>query len=161
MNNRIELVSHKRKPYTNDLSDEHWEKVRVLLPLERRSPGRPIEIDMCEVVNAILYNKTSSQWENLPNDFPNYQSVYYHMSSPSECGHHRQSKCDNNWSRWRAGLGCGGKVKGRKRHILVDTLGHLVKVIVHPADIHDRDRAKLLLTSLLLMMAARFCIVSF
>ena len=47
------------------------------------------------------------------------------------------------------GYDAGKKVKGRKRHILVDTLGHLLKVVVLTADIQDRDGAKLLLLSLL------------
>ena len=53
------------------------------------------------------------------------------------------------------GYDAGKKVKGRKRHILVDTMGHLLKVVVHPADIQDRDGAKLLLGALLPMLRLR------
>lgn len=72
-------MCHRIKRYTSDLSDEQWEKVRALLPLEREGAGRPIEIDMREAVNAMAYiNKTGCQWENLPREFPHYQSVYDH-----------------------------------------------------------------------------------
>ena len=53
------------------------------------------------------------------------------------------------------GYDAGKKVKGRKRHILVDTMGHLLKVIVHRADVQDRDGAKLLLRSLPPMLRLR------
>ncbi len=72
-------MCHRIKRYTSDLSEEQWEKVRELLPLERHGVGQPIEIDIREAVNGMLYiDKTGCQWENLPGEFPNYQSVYYH-----------------------------------------------------------------------------------
>lgn len=147
-------MCHKRKRYTSDLSDAQWEKVRVLLPLDRVGPGRPIEIDMREAVNGMLYvAKTGCQWENLPHEFPNYQSVFYH---------YRKWCLDGTWERVNRALNyedrrvngrlpypsaaiidsqsvkttevggprgydAGKKVNGRKRHILVDTVGHLME----------------------------------
>jgi putative transposase len=73
-------VSHKQKRYTSDLTDRQWERLKELLPLRGSGRGRPLELDMREVVNAMLYVlKTGCQWANLPSDFPHYQSVYYHF----------------------------------------------------------------------------------
>jgi putative transposase len=175
-------VCHTKQRYTSDLSDEQWEKIRAFLPLERQGRGRPIEIDMREAVNAMFYvNKTGCQWENLPREFPNYQSVYYH---------YRKWCLDGTWEQLQRvlryevrrkvgryphpsaaiidsqsvkttevggprGYDAGKKVNGRKRHILVDTLGNLLAVVVHTADIQDRDGAKLLLTRLPQMLRLR------
>jgi len=70
-----------RKSYTSDVSKEQWLKIKNLLPLTRKGAGRPLEIDMREAANAIFYAlKTGCQWENLPHDFLNYQSVFYHYN---------------------------------------------------------------------------------
>src|SRR5436305_13755417 len=66
----------------------------------------------------------------------------------SECSHSRQSERQDDRKRGPRGYDAGKKVKGRKRHILVDTLGLVLGVTVHPADIQDRDGAKLVLEKL-------------
>ncbi len=59
--------------------------------------------------------------------------------------YHRQSVCENHGKRGPRGYDAGKKVTGRKRHILVDTIGMLLTVVVHPADMQDRDGAKLVM----------------
>jgi len=65
--------------YPSDLTDEQWDLIRQFLPIEQEGPGRPMELELREVVNPILYVlRTGCQWAHLPNDFPNANSVYYH-----------------------------------------------------------------------------------
>lgn len=64
---------------TSDMTDKQWEIIKLLLPLKYAGPGRPMELDMRQVVNAIFYvARTGCQWQNLPTDYPNTNSVYYH-----------------------------------------------------------------------------------
>ena len=63
-------------------------------------------------------------------------------------GHHRQPVGEDHGKRGPRGYDAGKKVKGRKRHIVVDTQGLLLAVAVHPADVQDRDGAKLVISKL-------------
>ncbi len=83
-------MSNKRRKYTSDLSDGQWKRMKWLLP-KRQGPGRPIELNLRMVLNAILYvTVTGCQWRNLPNDLPNPKSVYYH---------YRKWCLDGTWQR--------------------------------------------------------------
>ena len=58
-----------RKPYPSDLTDEQWAVIEPLIPIPK--VGRPREVDMREVLNAILYlNRSGCQWDMLPDDLP-------------------------------------------------------------------------------------------
>jgi putative transposase len=132
-------------------------------------------VDIREVLNAIFYlNRTGCQWRALPHDFPHYTTVYYYYKQWREDGTWDKLLCLlREQVRQSAGkeptpsmviidsqsvktAGLGGehgidgnkKVNGRKRHILVDTLGLVVAVLVTSAAVLDGQAAPTLMEQL-------------
>ena len=159
----------QRKAYDTDLSDAEWNHLHPRLPKAKHG-GRPRTTDLREVLNAVFYvSKSGCHWRLLPHDFPVWQTVYMYFRDWQDDGTWKtlhdflrrkirradgrngsasaaiidsQSVKASGEAR-KTGFDAGKKIKGRKRHILVDTLGLLIAVVIHSADIQDRDGAKL------------------
>ena len=160
--------------YASDMTDGEWALVEPFMP-RRRRVGRPRTTDLRAVVNAILYlASTGIQWRALPKDFPPVSTVrgYFYTwakdgtwlkinhalvmvsrerdgreASPT-AGVIDSQSVKTTESGGPRGYDAGKKIKGRKRHIVTDTQGHLVGLQVHPADIQDRDGAVAVLASI-------------
>ena len=71
----------KREPYPTDLTDDEWKLIEPYIP-EALPGGRPREVDMREILNAIYYLlKAGCQWEMLPHDFPAKGTVYHYYNT--------------------------------------------------------------------------------
>jgi len=154
-------------PYASDLTDAEWPLIKPFMPQPRRL-GRRRSTDLRQVVNAIFYIATTGcQWRQLPRDFPPYSTVqgYFYrwvedgrweiinhalvMAAREKAGREPSptagvidsQSVKTTESGGSRGFDAGKKIKGRKRHIVTDTAGHLISLVVHSAGIQDRNGA--------------------
>lgn len=152
-------------PYPSDLTDAEWAQLEPLVPKPRVRQGQS-PLDRREVLDAILYiDRTGCQWRYLPHDFPNWKTVvdyFYQWRDDGTFeriadvlrrkvreleGREPEPTLGILDSASRQATEVGGptgfdankKIKGRKRHILVDILGLVLAVVVTAANVQDRD----------------------
>ncbi|TMC38729.1 MAG: IS5 family transposase [Chloroflexi bacterium] len=161
-------MSPKRR-YPTDVTDRQWELVEALLPDPPPGPaGRPVLHDKREIVNAILYHvRAGGAWRMLPKDFPPWQTVYGYFRDWSNDGtlqalhdalreqvrvkesrgaepsagivDSQSLKGADTVPAASRGFDAGKRINGRKRHIVVDTIGLMLVVMVTAACVQDRN----------------------
>ena len=171
---------HTSQTYPSDLSDQEWNIIKPLIP-KPKIGGRPIKHSRRKILNAIFFvNRSGCQWSMLPKDFPPKSTVFDYFSAWRKSGlweqlNHRlrqkvrvgegrkpsptaaildsQSVKGAEQGGETIGYDAGKKIGGRKRHLLVDTLGMILGVCVTSAAVQDRDGAVQLLSNFYLLFA--------
>lgn len=164
-------AAHRREDaplYSTDLTDAEWDLVADLFERAPGQRGTPAHYSRRELVNACSYVlRTGCAWRLLPTTFPPWQAVYKAFTRWAAAGVFERMQ-DRLREQWRSRMGreeapsaavidaqsnrsspqggesgfdAGKKVKGRKRNLVVDTLGLVIAVTVTAANVQDRDAA--------------------
>lgn len=171
---RKRQAAFERRRYPSDLTDAEWERIKPLLPKPARC-GRKPKVDLREILNAIRYlARAGCSWRMLPIHFGPWQTVYWWfrrfvrrllfrtlhdvalMLDRERAGREASPSAgviDSQSVKAPAAPGGGGydaakHVKGRKRHIAVDTDGRLLMVNLTPADVQDADGAEAIIKAI-------------
>ena len=157
------------KAYSSLLTEEQFELIKPLVPLAKPG-GRPREVDLWEILNAIFYIVTQGcKWRDLPGDLPPWSTVYTYFrnwridgtwvkihdhlrggiraendrpESPSEAIIDSQSVPTATLINKAVGFDKAKHTKGRKRHTAVDTIGLVLRVVVTAASVPEREGGK-------------------
>ncbi len=157
----------QEKRYPSDLTDSQWERLHYFYKDQYNKQGRPPSARLREHWNAILYmTRSGCSWRMSPKEFPHWKTVYGHLrklrnsgaleemmsafrqdvrtnirktSSPSVAIIDSQSVKSRSGKKISKGFDGYKCINGRKRHIMVDTLGLILATKVTSAGIQDRD----------------------
>jgi putative transposase len=155
----------KRNSYPTDLTDDQSVPIASQIPRQERDV-RPCKVAMRRVANGLLYrSRTDYRWRALPNDFPPRGTVAYYFYRFPDAGtwqllHDRLSErvrvaadkaptpsaaiidSQSVKTTGKRRSAAGEEVDGRKRHLVVDTLGVILAVVVHAGRVQNRDGTK-------------------
>lgn len=151
----------------NELTDSQWQLIQKYLPVQRKRKH-----SLRNITNAILWLvRVGSQWRNMESKYPRWQTVYYYFRRWKKSGiieiiHDELVKIERKrqYRDESPSLGCidtqtvkiapfisehkgvdgNKKINGRKRHLIVDTCGLIIAVIVHAGNISDTAGAKII-----------------
>jgi len=155
------------KRYPTDQTDAQWQVIRRLIP-PQKGVGRRRKVDLRRVVDAVFYiDRSGCQWRMLPLDFPPWGTVYYYFAkwqrdgtwerihdalrervreqerpTPRRTASVDSQSTDSSGAREDRGFDGGKKLEGRKRHLVVDSLGLVLAVAITAGDVADAEGGK-------------------